>query len=95
MRLHEEQVVAIETITLDPALRDSVRELSQAKLNARSMPSRQLVFPVVEHEGEVVLLGEFETFLACRAAGLRMVQVWVAELEPGGSLLDLAVAFAL
>lgn len=47
MRLHEEQVMAIETITVDPALWECVRKLSPGGREARSVSSRRLVFPVV------------------------------------------------
>lgn len=39
--------MAIETITVDPALWECVRKLSPGGREARSVSSRRLVFPVV------------------------------------------------
>ena len=53
-----------------------------------------MVLPVAERAGRLVVLADFEVFLACRAAGMTLVTVWTAEIEPGEDLVKYAIAFA-
>ncbi len=96
VQLHAVQSVAVDSICVDLALRDAVAQFVPNPADPE--PSRyydQPVFPVVERDGRLVLLAQFALFDQLRDAGVGSVYVWLAELDPGSSLLELAVALPL
>ena len=96
VQLHAVQSVAVDSICVDLALRDAVAQFVPNPADV--VPSRyydQPVFPVVERDGQLVLLAQFDLFDQLRDAGVGSVLVWLAELDPGSSLLEFAVALPL
>ena len=84
------QLASITAIDVDPELWNWVHHIVPGEGRQLQKRRESPVYPVFERDGRLVLLSNFASFVEARAAGVPVVDVWVAYFDPTFTEMELA-----